>query len=109
MEAAVDYIRAERPKTEPTFTLEEVHRMVGDNYSMADEGDMADPMSFAIDAFDDIVRTTRVCIEALPVTNDTSTIDPVSCLLTQVWHRAETIGNMLNKIRLSGKKPAVQS
>lgn len=101
MEACLENIRAERPA--PSFTLAEVHNMVGSNYSAYPE-DMGDALSFAIDSFDDIHRTVRVCIEALPVTGDDSPIDPVSYLLQQVWHRSETVGNMLNKIRIAGKK-----
>jgi hypothetical protein len=97
MEIFVDAIRAGRAasSSEPTFTLSQIARLFGETYG----GDFDPALTIAINALDDVRRTVRVCIEAMPYA-DAAPIDPVRELLEQVWARAETGCEVLNSCRV---------
>jgi hypothetical protein len=81
---------------EPTFTLKDLSRLFGDSYG----GNFDPALTTALCALDDVRRTVRVCIEALPYQGDDSPIDPVRELLEQVWSRSEGACAILNACRV---------
>jgi hypothetical protein len=93
---------ARRKGAEPTFPLSQITRLFGGNYG----GNFDPVLTMALNAMDDVRRTVRVCIEALPHQGDDSPIDPVRELLEQVWERSEATCGILNAIRVPVPGPA---
>jgi hypothetical protein len=81
--------------TEPTFTLSQIKRLFGDTYG----GDFNPGLTAALCALDDVARTVRVCIEALP-RGDDSPACAVGELLEQLWSRVEGATAVLNACRV---------
>lgn len=76
------------------ISLTHIAKLLGGGYG----GDFDPALTMALCALEDVRRTVRVCVEALPDRGN----DPVRELLDALWERADAACGILNAHRVRG-------